>query len=192
MDPQSPSTADTKVVWGLVSSLYCELDPSLVLSLERAVYLQCIRAFDESIVIFESLPAILSYNEVVVLEHFSVLWSQGRIKDAFLLLNHVLEYAEQHDDRFWELGPYTLLRVLRAKSDLFHRGSWVNGRESLKEIKGWLDGIAPQAYTDVQVSAQTHQQTQSSSNFENNLVNLFGKTLTNRVGPLCGRILFSG
>lgn len=153
MDPQSPSTADTKVVWGLVSSLYGGLDPATILSLERAVYLQCIRAFDESIAIFESFPTTLSYNEVIVLEYFSVLWSQWRIKDAVLLLNHVLEYAEQHDERFWELGPYTFLRVLRAKSDLYYRGSWMNGRESLKEIKGWLYGVAPQAYTDVQVSA---------------------------------------
>lgn len=154
MDSQSPFTTGSTVVWGLVSSLYGDLDSTTVLSLERAIYLQCIRAFEGSIAIFEALSATLSYNQVVVLEYFSVLWSQWRIKDAVLLVDHVLEFAEQHDPRYWEPGIYTLLRALRAKADLFHRGSWVKGRESLKEIKRWLYGSVPQEYTDLQVSVR--------------------------------------
>lgn len=142
---------DTQVVWGLLSSLYSDLDPKTISTLERAVYLRHIRAFDESITIFESLFVTDRYNPIIVSEHFLTLWSQWRVKDAAHLLDRALEHAEGNDTSFQETGVYTLLRVLRAKSYIFYQGSWVQGRDSLIEIRRWLYGIAPEAYTDLQI-----------------------------------------
>lgn len=142
---------DTQVVWGLLSSLYSDLDPKTISTLERAVYLRHIRSFDESITIFESLVVTDRYNPIIVSEHFLALWSQWRVKDAAHLLDRALEHAEGNDTSFKETGLYTLLRVLRAKSYIFYQGSWVQGRDSLIEIRRWLYGIAPEAYTDLQV-----------------------------------------
>lgn len=145
------SAADTQIVWGLLSSLYSELDSETISTLERAVYFRLIRAFDESIIIFESILAPYKYNPVIVSEHISTLWSQWRVQDAVHLLDDALEYAEVNDASYQETGLYTLLRVLRAKSYFFFRGSWVKGRESLIEIRRWLYGTTPEAYTDLQV-----------------------------------------
>lgn len=152
MDSCDPPATNTQIVWGLLlSSLSSDLDSETISTLERAVYLRYIRAFDESITIFESLPAPHKYNPVIVSEHFWTLWSQRRFKDAAHLLDHTLEYAEVNDASFQENGLYTLLRVLRAKSCFFYQGSWVKGRESLIEIRRWLYGTVPEAYTDLQV-----------------------------------------
>ena len=150
-DSCNSSAADTQIVWGLLTSLYNDLDAGTISRLERAVYLRYIRAFDESIEIFESLHALHNYNPVIVSEHFAALWSQWRVRDAAHLLDHALEYAEVNDASFQDNGPYTLLRVLRAKAYLFCQGSWVKGRDSLIEIRRWLYGTAPEAYTDLQV-----------------------------------------
>lgn len=145
------TVADSQIVWGLLSSLYGGLESETISRLERAVYLRHIRAFDESIIIFESLPSSHKYDPIIISEHFSALWCQWRVKDAVHLIDHALEYAETNDASFQENGPYTLLRVLRAKSYLFYQGSWVKGRDSLIEIRRWLYGIEPEAYTDLQV-----------------------------------------
>ena len=127
-DSCDSSAADTQIVWGLLSSLYNDLGSETISRLERAIYLRYIRAFDESIEIFESLHALHNYNPVIVSEH-----------------------AEVNDASFQDNGPYTLLRALRAKAYLFCQGSWVKGRDSLIEIRRWLYGTAPEAYTDLQV-----------------------------------------
>ncbi|MCJ1468212.1 hypothetical protein MMC07_006840 [Pseudocyphellaria aurata] len=151
-DSCDPFAADSQIVWGLLGSLYGSLESETISRLEKAVYLRHIRAFDESIRIFESLPSSHKYNPIIVSEHFSALWCQWRVKDAAHLIGHVLDYAETNDASFQENGPYTLLRVLRAKSYLFHQGSWVKGRDSLIEIRRWLYGIAPESYTDLQTA----------------------------------------
>ena len=146
------SVINKETGWGLLSPLFGDLALETSSTLERAVYLRHIGAFDESIKIFESLLTLNKYNPVIIAEHFSALWSQGRVKDAAHLLDHALEHAEANDASFGEHGLYTLLRALRAKSYLFYQGSWIRGRDSLVEIRRWLHGTAPEAYTNLQVS----------------------------------------
>lgn len=45
------------VQYGVLSSLYCTLEPSAVLSLEKAIIYSNLRAFEESLAIFNSFPS---------------------------------------------------------------------------------------------------------------------------------------
>lgn len=187
------SAADTQIVWGLLSSLYGDLDSETISTLERAVYLRYIRAFDESKTVFESLLAPQRYNPVIVSEHFSLLWCQWRVKDAAHLLDDALEYAEVNDDSFQENGLYTLLRVLRAKSYLFYQGSWVKGRDSMIEIGRWLYRTAPEAYTDLQVrDLQFNRLETAIPQFVRTQTILYMRLIGHCIDSLRKRVLFSG
>ena len=150
VDPGAPPP-ENEVRYGLLSSLYHTLDPSIVASLEEAVLYGIIRDFNRALPIFEKFPTELKQHPIIVFERVQVLWAQWLLKDCAVVLDEALSWPEANAMSSTAPGIYTLLRIIQGKLYIFTKGDFRKARDAMLEVRAWLVGIPAEKYDHVQV-----------------------------------------
>ncbi|ERF75709.1 hypothetical protein EPUS_01539 [Endocarpon pusillum Z07020] len=143
----SPSVERHGNLW----SQYHTLDPAAIAPLEQAILHYRVRAYDQSKAIFDAFPPELKHHPVIAFERYQTYWLDWKLKDCLNVLREAITWAEAHGKVDDASGIYTLLRMSLARAEVLVNGDFSKARDSLREIKRWLENIPIDEYTDVQV-----------------------------------------
>jgi hypothetical protein len=138
-----------------LSPMYEDFHTPEIPNLDQAVLYGQVRAFRESLVIFDSFSTDVRQHPVVAFELSCVLYAQGRPKDSATAIKKSLLRDQPHPDVEAISDIYKLLRLLLAVMEVFCEGSFVRGRESIKEIRAWLHSTPIENYTPLQVGCHS-------------------------------------
>jgi hypothetical protein len=137
---------------GNLWSQYHTLDPTAIAPLEEAILFCRVRAYDQSNAILDAFPPELRQHPVVAFERSQNSWLGWKLKDCLNVLREAIAWAEAHGKVEDASGMYTLLRMSLARAEVLVDADFSKARESLREIKRWLENSPVDEYTDVQVS----------------------------------------
>lgn len=137
---------------GNLWSQYHTLDPAAIAPLEQAILHCRVRAYDQSKAILDAFPPELKHHPVVAFERYQIYWLDWKLKDCLNVLQEAIAWAEAHGKVDDASGIYTLLRMSLGRAEVLVHGDFSKARDSLREIKRWLDKNPIYEYTDVQVS----------------------------------------
>jgi hypothetical protein len=137
---------------GNLWSQYHTLDPTAIAPLEEAILYCRVRAYDQSNAILDAFPPELRQHPVVAFERSQNSWLGWKLKDCLNVLREAIAWAEAHGEVEDASGMYTLLRMSLARAEVLVDADFSKARESLREIKRWLENSPVDEYTDVQVS----------------------------------------
>lgn len=143
--------------YGSLTSQYDMLPASVTALVERASLLCRVRMFPECHTTFESVDINFRRHPVVAYEEYLVYWAQWRLAESAGVLETALEVAEESGNDIKDVGLYTLLRVALAKAELFTKGDFAAARQSMREIRNWLQGVDIVLYTELQVVLDPEQ-----------------------------------
>lgn len=138
-------------VYGRLRSLYIDLDYATVSKLEEAILYGLVRDFESSLAIFESFPDPIRHKPVVALEHCLALWNQALYLDGVEILDNAISYAEKIGQDVVSYGVFTLFRLYIAHGKIFTQGQLLYARDSLLEVRAWLQDFAIEEMDDVEV-----------------------------------------
>ena len=162
LDSDSPGPAR----YGSLCSHYNTLDTSTISKLEEAILYCRVRAFKESLAIFDAFPTDLKHHPVIAYEHSLAHWSRWTLWDCARVLREALAWAEENRADVNSTGIYTLLRLALGKAEVFTKGDFTRARDSMRDIKRWLGKLPIEDYIDLQVR-QCSLILQFSSRFRN-------------------------
>ncbi|KAF7507527.1 hypothetical protein GJ744_010318 [Endocarpon pusillum] len=136
---------------GNLWSQYHTLDPAAIAPLEQAILHCRVRAYDQSKAILDAFPPELKHHPVIAFERYQTYWLDWKLKDCLNVLRGAIAWAEAHGKVDDASGIYTLLRMSLARAEVLVNGDFSKARDSLREIKRWLENKPIHGYTDVQV-----------------------------------------
>lgn len=136
-----------------LSPKYEQFQTPEIPNLDQAVLYGQVRAFKESLAIFESFSSDVKQHPVIAYELSTILYAQGRPKDSANVITETLLHEQQHLHARDFSNIYRFLRLSLAVMEVFSEGSFVRARESLKEIRAWLLFIPIEDYTPLQVGS---------------------------------------
>jgi hypothetical protein len=152
--PALPETESSPLIQrhGNLWSQYHTLDPTAIAPLEQAILYCRVRAYDQSNAILDAFSPELRHHPVIAFERCQNYWLAWKLKDCLNVLREAIAWAEAHGKVEDASRIYTLLRMSLARAEVLVVADFSKARESLKEIKRWLENIPIDKYTDVQVS----------------------------------------
>ncbi|KAL8777868.1 MAG: hypothetical protein Q9194_002315 [Teloschistes cf. exilis] len=142
--------------YGSLTSQYDTLPASVTTLVEQASLLCRVRMFPDCHTTFNLIDINFRRHPVVAYEEFLVHWAQWRLAESVGVLETAMEGAEESGNDTEDAGLYTLLRVALAKAELFTKGDFAAARQSMREIRNWLQGVDIVLYTDLQVACLAH------------------------------------
>ncbi|MCJ1224379.1 hypothetical protein MMC12_001024 [Toensbergia leucococca] len=135
------------VAWFPVPSLYASLQDESINLLETCFALVVTGAFFEADRAYEGLPQQLRHHCATVLGRSIGLLQQWRFKDAYLILQEALLHGP--DGRSYE--EYLLIRILFAYVSIKFKGSFVQARDCMRELRLLIKNVPMQELKDIQV-----------------------------------------
>ena len=137
--------------YGSLVSQYSTIAPSVVALLEEAALYRGARAFASCGSIYDSIDSDYRRHLVVAYEEFLTNWAQWRLLDCAKVLENALHWAETNGKDIRSYGLYTLLRIALGQTEVFTKGNFTMGRNSMREVRRWLKAATVHEYTDVEV-----------------------------------------
>lgn len=139
------------LLYSPLSPMYEYFQTPEIPSLDQAVLYGQVRAFKESLAIFDSFSSDTKHHPVIVLELSTILYAQGRPRDSASVIKETLLHDQQPPDAGPRSEIHKALRVWLAVLEILSEGSFVRARESIKEIRAWLLSVPIEDYTPLQV-----------------------------------------
>ena len=137
--------------YGSLVSQHNTIAPSIVSLLEEAALYRGARAFASCGSIYDSIDSDYRRHPVVAYEEFLANWAQWRLLDCAKVLENALHWAETSGKDIRGYGLYTLLRIALGQTEVFTKGNFTMGRNSMREVRRWLKAATVDEYTDVEV-----------------------------------------
>lgn len=146
------SQSNSSIHYGSLWSQYHTLDTSTIALLEQAILYCQVRAFKESLAIYDSLSIEIQLHPIVAFERSLTFWALWRLLDCANILREALASAEYASNvERGAPGIYTLLRATLGLTEIYSKGNFTQARDSLVEIRKWLLTTPIDQYNDVQV-----------------------------------------
>ncbi|KAL8663598.1 MAG: hypothetical protein Q9202_003786 [Teloschistes flavicans] len=142
--------------YGSLTSLYDSIPACVATSIERASILCRVRAFPECHSVFDSIEVKFRRHPIVAYEEFLAYWAQWRLSKSAEILETALTLADKSGNNVKAPRLYTLLRIALAKAKVFTKGDFTKARQSMMEVKSWLQDVTVTQYTDLQVACLAH------------------------------------
>ncbi|KAL8700752.1 MAG: hypothetical protein Q9201_005280 [Fulgogasparrea decipioides] len=157
MIPQPSNDKDTACFqYGSLTSLYDTIPTSVATLVEKASLYCRVRAFPECHSTFDSIPVNIRRHPIVTYEEYLACWAQWRLSDSAKVLEDALTWARETGKDIETFGLYTLLRIALAKAELFTKGDFTKARDSMREVKTWLQNVTVDQYADLQIACLAH------------------------------------
>ena len=126
-------------------SLYASLQDTEITVLEEAFALVVTGAYSQAETAYERLPLRLKFHSVVVIGRSIGLIQQWRFKETHRLLQEAQEYGAGGREE------NLLIRALFAYVNIAYTGSFIQARDSIRELRQLITTIHIEDFTDVQV-----------------------------------------
>lgn len=140
------------VRYGSLWSQYHTLDASTIVPLEQAVLYCQVRAFKESLAIYDEFPEEIKHHPIVAFEKSLTFWALWRLLDCANVLRKALSLADSENSQKSNTpGIYTLLRATLGLTEIYSEGNFTQAKMSLMEIRKWLLNTSIDEYNDLQV-----------------------------------------
>lgn len=146
------SQSEPTVRYGSLWSQYHTLDVSTIVPLEQAVLYCQVRAFTESLAIYDEFPEEIQHHPIVAFEKSLTFWALWRLSDCANVLRKAISLADNENGQKSDApGIYTLLRATLGLTEIYSEGNFTQARMSLMEIRKWLLTTSIDEYNDLQV-----------------------------------------
>lgn len=141
------------VRYGSLWSQYHTLDASTIDLLEQAILYCQVRAFNESLAIYNAFPKEIQLHPIVAFEKCLTFWALWRLRECVDILREALARAGGNGSQGGSSDPgiYTLLRATLGFAQIYTEGDFTQARMSLVEIRKWLLTTSIDRYNDLQV-----------------------------------------
>lgn len=137
--------------YGSLWSQYHTLDASTIDLLEQAILYCQVRAFNQSLAIYESFPDEIQLHPIVAFEKSLTFWALWRLRECVEILRKALARVGGNGRRRGSRRIYTLLRATLGFAEIYTEGDFTQARMSLVEIRKWLLTTSIDQYNDLQV-----------------------------------------
>lgn len=153
MTPASSNDRSAALLYqyGCLVSQYNTITASVVARLEEAALYRGARAFTYCQSIYDSIECDYRHHPVVAYEEYLANWAQWRLLDCAKVLQDALHWAQTNGKEIQSYGIYALLRIALGQTEVFTRGNFTTGRNSMREVRRWLTTATIDQYTDVEV-----------------------------------------
>lgn len=128
-------------------SLYASLQDEEIAVLEKAFALVVTGAYSEAEIAYERLPLRLKFHPVVVIGRSTGLTQQWRFREAHQILQEAIDQEFDAGSREENI----LIRAVFAYVTIAFKGSFVQARDSIRELRQLITTIQVEDFTDVQV-----------------------------------------
>lgn len=153
------------IVYSLRPSLYVGLDAGLVQTLDGAAMLgRGFFAYPQAMEMLDRLPLQERLMPAVAIEKGQLLLSQWRHGEAARFLWDALENAKKEGESAVDKWEVRLLRVMHAYAVCFSKGDPEFGVQAMHDIRVWLEYVALEDYTDIQVCIGRHHTPDKQTN----------------------------
>ncbi|KAH0565549.1 hypothetical protein GP486_001062 [Trichoglossum hirsutum] len=140
------------IVYSLHPSLYAGLDAGLVQTLDDAAMLgRGFFAYPQAMTLINRLPAQERLMPAVAIQEGQLLLSQRRYGEAASVLLGALESATRDEELAMDKWEVRLLKVMHSYAVCYSKGDFRSGVQAMHDIRVWLERVALEDYTDLQV-----------------------------------------
>ncbi|KAG8525556.1 uncharacterized protein KY384_009200 [Bacidia gigantensis] len=134
-----------------LQSQYDDLDGATFAQIEEAAMCCHLRDFQAASCILDALPLEIRQHPAIVYERSQILWLDWSLFKCESVLEGGIVWGKDHIPDSAKPGIYALLRIALGRVRAMTRGDLTDGRNALREVRGWLLDVPIEEYTDVQV-----------------------------------------